>query len=149
MPEPEIVEDAGLNLVFVPSLQKGKWRDLLNNLASRQGAVLRVGAKDLPGVKTSAKKLGLKLEFAKQGEVVYVKVAGTRPLDPKEIRRRNILEALKDAPRDAGQITQYLRSMKGDNVTDATMCDCVLMQLSKAGIVEMGKDKKWRRVVGE
>ena len=145
--EPEIIEDQGLNLVFTDALPRSKWRDLLNNLASRSGAVLRVDNKpnEVQAVRTAARKLGLRIQIARNGASVYVKVAGAIPIDPKEVRRKNILEALADAPRDAGQVAQYLRG-KGDNVTDASMCDVVLMQLSKLGKVELGKDKKWRKV---
>src|SRR5260370_12736875 len=129
----ELISLNGLNLVFGRGAKPSPYDALLDQLAatalSAPGQVLRFSdMRAKPSIYARAKKKGMRVSFAEDAGLLYVRYDGSTEDDTRTTRREQILHALKLGPLNGIRIATKLREA-GDAAGDAPLVARSLEQL--------------------
>lgn len=141
----EIVNASNLPLEWGTRIKRSPYDPLLRQLqAAPPGSALKFGAVKAWGtVSLRARKLGIKIEQAIDGDVLYVRISQAPP-DPNAERDRRheaVRKALSKAPGNPIQIAALARQQSNIDLS-GPQAEVILMQLSRAGEAEL-KDGRW------
>lgn len=132
---------------FGPKGRQSPYDSLLKQLAAaNDGQILQFdGGRAKPSVAVRASKLGMKVEFAQAGNLLYVRFAGWKPdsLQWKAAARAAILNSIETQPRNEIQIANSVRSQKWMSEMDAGTVGAILKQMEQDGLVISGRDGAW------
>jgi hypothetical protein len=136
------VVPAGLH--FGTKLRGSPYDGLLKQLADAgAGKMLKFGdPKARVSINVRARKLGLKVSCAEDGNVLWVRFDGRADDDVKASRREKILGVLKFGPNTAIRLAHVLRE-KGDENVDASLVEAICVQVARSGEILRQEGGTW------
>lgn len=137
--------DVPAGLVFGVKTRVSPYDVLLQQLAASKGKALEFGdLRARASVHVRAKKLGMRVLTAEQGNTLYVKFGGWMPSTDgwRAQVRAAINEVVRTQPRNEVQIAVAVRA-QGLNDVDAGIVGTILKQMEQEGAVQRQRDGSW------
>lgn len=156
-----LVDEAPEGILFGKSLRQSPYDALLQQLkAAGAGKFLRFESlRAKPSIMARAKKLGIRILFGEQGNVLWVTLASVELRTDGEVERPAkktnsdlVLEAIEGKRDTAGAITTWMRSNGAPGI-GLTQVDDLLRVLARAGKIRLKKGstdevERWERKAG-